>query len=116
MIKRRKTRQIRVGSIKVGGNAPVSIQSMAKTETADVKAVVAQIKGLEQAGCEIVRVAVKNLDDAAAIKDIKKKIRLPLVADIHFNYKLALRAIESGADKIRLNPGNINKREEMARG
>ena len=115
MIKRRKTRQIRVGSIKVGGNAPVSIQSMAKTETADVKAVVAQIKGLEQAGCEIVRVAVKNLDDAAAIKDIKKKIRLPLVADIHFNYKLALRAIESGADKIRLNPGNINKREEMAR-
>ena len=112
MITRRKTRQIKVGSVKVGGNAPVSIQSMAKTETQDVRRTVSEIRELEKAGCEIARVAVKNLDDAQAIKDIKNKIRIPLVADIHFNYKLALEAIKNGADKIRLNPGNIKDREE----
>ena len=114
MIIRRKAREIMVGDVKIGGDAPVSIQSMAKVKTSDMKAVVSQIKALEACGCEIVRVAVKNMSDAAAIKEIKRKIRIPLVADIHFDYRLALKAIEGGADKIRLNPGNIRKREEVA--
>ncbi len=113
MITRKNTRQIKVGHIKIGGNAPVSIQSMAKTDTRDVKATVNQIKELEKAGCEIIRVAVLDFEAAQAIKQIKKKIKIPLVADIHFSYKLATEAIKSGADKIRLNPGNINKKEEI---
>ena len=113
MIKRRKTRQIRVGDVRIGGGAQVSIQSMAKTGTADVARTVAQIKRLEDAGCEIVRVAVKTSGDADAIKAIKRRIKIPLVADIHFDYRLALRAIASGADKIRLNPGNIRKKEDI---
>lgn len=113
MIKRSRTRQVRVGGISIGGLAPVSIQSMAKVGTSNVKACVSEIKRLEAAGCEIIRVAVKSAEDARAIKDIKKKIRIPLVADIHFDYRLALAAIKSGADKIRLNPGNIRKREEI---
>jgi (E)-4-hydroxy-3-methylbut-2-enyl-diphosphate synthase len=114
MIKRRKTRQVRVGDVKIGGNAPVSIQSMTKVETSRVRAVVSQIKSLERCGCQIIRVAVKTRADAEAIKDIKKTIRIPLVADIHFDYRLALESIKSGADKIRINPGNITKREEIA--
>jgi len=114
MIKRKKTRQIKVGGVAIGGNAPIAIQSMAKVETSDVKNAVAQIKSLEKAGCEIVRVAVKNYDDAGAIRKIKKAVRIPLVADIHFNYALALKAIENGADKIRLNPGNIREKAEIA--
>ena len=114
MITRKKTRQIKVGGVKIGGNAPISIQSMTKAETANVKAVVSQIKGLEAAGCEIVRVAVKNIKDAEAIKSIKRAIKIPLIADIHFDYQLALKSIASGADKIRLNPGNIGKKEEIA--
>lgn len=114
MIKRKKTRQITVGKVKIGGNAPVSIQSMANTETSDVVATVRQIKGLEAAGCEIIRVAVKSLEDARAVKAIRKKISIPLVCDIHFNHLLALECIKSGADKIRLNPGNIRKREDVA--
>ncbi|MFH0763427.1 MAG: flavodoxin-dependent (E)-4-hydroxy-3-methylbut-2-enyl-diphosphate synthase [Candidatus Omnitrophota bacterium] len=113
MINRRKTRQVRVGGVKIGGGAPISIQSMAKVETADVKACVFQIKKLEAAGCEIVRVAVKSAEDAEAIKGIKRKVKIPLVADIHFNYRLALSAIKSGADKIRLNPGNIRIKGEI---
>jgi len=113
MIHRRKTRQIKVGGVRIGGGAPISIQSMTKVATSDVRAVVAQIKELEAAGCEIVRVAIKDLDDAKAVKSIKKKIKIPLVCDIHFNYKLALEAIKNGADKIRLNPGNIKRREEI---
>ncbi|MFA5500287.1 MAG: flavodoxin-dependent (E)-4-hydroxy-3-methylbut-2-enyl-diphosphate synthase [Candidatus Omnitrophota bacterium] len=113
MIKRRKTRQVRVGDVRIGGNAPVSIQSMAKIETSRVKDVVRQIKGLEKCGCEIIRVAVKTQEDAHAVKQIKKKIDIPLVADIHFDHRLALIAIKSGADKIRLNPGNIKKRDEI---
>lgn len=113
MIKRRKTRQVRVGNIKIGGNAPVSIQSMAKIETSCVKDVVCQIKSLEKCGCEIIRVAVKTQEDAHAIRQIKKKINIPLVADIHFDYRLALFSIKSGADKIRLNPGNIKKYDEI---
>ncbi len=111
---RRKTRQIKVGNVKIGGGAPVSIQSMTKIATSDVGAVVSQIRRLTDAGCEIIRVAVKDSGDAKAIKDIKKKIKIPIVADIHFNYALALESIKSGADKIRLNPGNIGKRSEIA--
>jgi (E)-4-hydroxy-3-methylbut-2-enyl-diphosphate synthase len=107
------TRQIKVGGVKIGGGAPVTIQSMTKTDTRDVLATVRQIKELEKAGCEIVRVAIKDFEAAAAIKAIKRKVNLPLVADIHFDYRLALRAIENGADKIRLNPGNIYKENEI---
>ncbi len=112
-IKRRKTKQISVGGIKIGGNAPIVIQSMAKTVTKNVAATVKQIKSLERSGCEIVRVAVKDTTDAKAIREIKKKISLPLVADIHFHYQLALEAIKNGADKVRLNPGNIFKVNEI---
>ncbi|MDO8603692.1 MAG: flavodoxin-dependent (E)-4-hydroxy-3-methylbut-2-enyl-diphosphate synthase [Candidatus Omnitrophota bacterium] len=107
------TKQIKVGNIRIGGGAPISIQSMTKTDTRDVRATVRQIKELEKAGCEIVRVAIKDFEAASAIKAIKRKANLPLVADIHFDYRLALRAIENGADKIRLNPGNIYKEPEI---
>ncbi|MBN2452915.1 MAG: flavodoxin-dependent (E)-4-hydroxy-3-methylbut-2-enyl-diphosphate synthase [Candidatus Omnitrophica bacterium] len=114
MIKRRKTRQVRVGGVKIGGGAPISIQSMTNSVTADTRSTVSQIKALERAGCEIIRVAVRDLDDARAVKGIKKKINIPLACDIHFDYRLALECIRAGADKIRLNPGNIRKREEIA--
>jgi len=114
MVHRRKTRQIRVGGVKIGGGAPVSIQSMTKLKTSDVKMVVRQVKRLEAAGCELIRVAVKDRNDARAIRLIRRSIKIPLVADIHFDYRLALESIGSGADKIRLNPGNIGKREEIA--
>ena len=107
------TKQIKVGGLKIGNGAPVSIQSMAKTDTRDVMSTVRQIKGLEKAGCEIIRVAVKDFEAAKAIRGIKNKINIPLIADIHFDYRLALSAIENGADKIRLNPGNIYKEEEI---
>ncbi|MDD4953574.1 MAG: flavodoxin-dependent (E)-4-hydroxy-3-methylbut-2-enyl-diphosphate synthase [Candidatus Omnitrophica bacterium] len=110
---RRKTRVVKVGGILIGGNNPVVIQSMSKTKTSDVEKTVRQIGQLTAAGCEIVRVAVKDSLDARAIKKIKAKIKIPLVADIHFNSRLALEAIDSGADKIRLNPGNIYKKEEV---
>ncbi len=112
-IMRRKTRVISIGNIKIGGNNPVAIQSMSKTRTSDVTGTVSQIKGLQACGCEIIRVAVKDELDARAIKDIKRQIKIPLVADIHFNWRLAVQAIESGADKIRLNPGNIYRKEEV---
>lgn len=114
MIKRRKARQVRVGGVKIGQDAPISIQSMIKVETSRVAATVSEIRRLEDAGCEIIRAAIKNFADADAVKEIKKRIKIPLVCDIHFNYKLALKAIENGADKIRLNPGNINKIDEIA--
>jgi (E)-4-hydroxy-3-methylbut-2-enyl-diphosphate synthase len=114
MMKRRSSRQIKIGGLKVGGGSKISIQSMAKIETKRVSAVVAQIKGLEKAGCEIVRVAIKDPVDADAVRSIRKKIRIPLVCDIHFDYRLALQCIAAGADKIRLNPGNIYKRDEVA--
>ena len=113
-VKRRKTRLVKIGGVKVGAGAPVAIQSMAKLETSDVNAVVAQIKRLEGCGCEIIRVAVKRAADAKAIGDIKKHINIPLVADIHFDYRLALESIDAGADKIRLNPGNMKNRDEVA--
>lgn len=112
-IQRRKTQPITVGGIKIGGEAAIVIQSMAKTSTSNVEATVKQIKSLKKAGCEIVRVAVLDMAQAKAIKQIKKKIDLPLVADIHFHYELALEAIKNGADKLRLNPGNIFKLNEI---
>jgi len=101
------SKQIQVGSVAVGAGAPVAIQSMCNTNTADVAATVGQILALEQAGCEIIRVAVPDMDAAAAIGAIKKAIHIPLVADIHFDYKLALESAAVGVDKIRINPGNI---------
>lgn len=101
------SKKINVGGVLIGGGAPVSIQSMTNTKTADVKATVNQITRLEEAGCDIVRVAVPDMESAEAIEDIKKRIKIPLVADIHFDYRLALKSVTSGADKIRINPGNI---------
>jgi (E)-4-hydroxy-3-methylbut-2-enyl-diphosphate synthase len=113
MIQRRKTRQISIGSIKVGGGAPISVQSMTKTDTRDILKTVRQIRRLEEVGCEMVRVAVVDEEAARAITEIKKRIRIPLIADIHFHPRLALRAIESGADSLRINPGNIGGRERL---
>lgn len=110
MIQRRKTRQIQLGKVKVGGDAPISVQSMTKTDTRDVRATVHQIWALEAAGCEIVRVAVPVREAAEQLAEIKNRIRIPLVADIHFNYKLALIALQRGVDGLRLNPGNIGPR------
>jgi (E)-4-hydroxy-3-methylbut-2-enyl-diphosphate synthase len=118
MIQRRKTRPIQLGKVKVGGDAPITVQSMTKTDTRDVRATVQQIWDLEAAGCEIIRCAVPVREAALQLGDIKKRIRIPLVADIHFNYKLALIAIEQGVDGLRLNPGNIGARkyvEEVVR-
>ena len=118
VIQRRKTRPIQLGKVKVGGDAPITVQSMTKTDTRDVRATVQQIWDLEAAGCEIIRCAVPVREAALQLGDIKKKIRIPLVADIHFNYKLALIAIEQGVDGLRLNPGNIGARkyvEEVVR-
>ena len=100
-------KQIQVGGLPVGGGAPVSIQSMTNTPTHDVEATVAQIRRLAAAGCQIVRVAVPNLAAAKAVGKIKEAIDLPLVVDIHFDYRLALECVEAGADKVRINPGNI---------
>lgn len=104
---RRKTKQIQVGSVKIGGDAPIVVQSMTNTDTRDIVATVAQIHALQQAGCEIVRVAVPDEEALLALPAIKKQIQIPLIADIHFHYKLAIGAIQNGADGIRINPGNI---------
>lgn len=114
MAERRKTKVVDVGGVRIGSPHPVSIQSMTKTDTQDIASTVSQINELEEAGCEIVRVAVKDNRDAKAISSIKKETHLPLVADIHFDYKLALEAIKEGADKIRINPGNIKTEEEVS--
>ena len=110
VIQRRKTREIRLGAVRIGGDAPISVQSMTKTDTRDADATVEQIWALEAAGCDIVRVAVPVREAAERLGAIKKQIRIPLVADIHFNYKLALIALEEGVDGLRLNPGNIGAR------
>src|SRR5438093_12555319 len=107
MITRRKTRQIKLGNLAVGGGAPITVQSMTKTDTRDVQATLLEIWSLEAAGCDIVRCAVPVKEAAEKLGEIKKQIRLPLVADIHFNYKLALIALDQGVDGLRLNPGNI---------
>ncbi|MCY7485370.1 flavodoxin-dependent (E)-4-hydroxy-3-methylbut-2-enyl-diphosphate synthase [Paenibacillus alvei] len=113
MYLRHQTRAVKVGNVTIGGNNEVVIQSMCTTKTADVEATVAEIHRLEEAGCQIVRVTVNNEDAANAIKEIKKRISIPLVADIHFDYRLALKAIENGIDKVRINPGNIGRREKV---
>lgn len=110
---REHTKTVKIGNRLIGGGNPVLIQSMCNTKTEDVKATVGQILRLEQAGCEIIRVAVPTMEAAAALKEIKQQIHIPLVADIHFDYRLAVAAIENGADKIRINPGNIGSRERI---
>ncbi len=110
---RTETRPVKVGPLTIGGNDQVIIQSMTTTKTADIAATVAQIHRLEEAGCDLVRVTVNNSEAAEAIRDIKKQIHIPLVADIHFDHRLALKAIENGIDKVRINPGNIGKRERV---
>ncbi len=113
MIKRRKSKQISIGNVKIGGDAPISVQSMCNTDTRDVEATLNQINELAAKGCELVRLAVLNQDAADAIKDIVKKSPVPLIADIHFDYKLAIKCINNGINALRLNPGNIGKRENV---
>lgn len=114
MAERRKTRTVKVGNVRIGSDYPVSIQSMTKTDTRDVDATVNEIHALEAAGCEIVRSAVKDSKSAKALSEIRKRISIPLVADIHFDHKLALLVIKGGIDKIRINPGNIYKTDEVS--
>ena len=113
MIKRKMTRQISIGDVKIGGGAPISVQSMTNTKTTDTNATVAQIKALVDAGCDIVRVAVPDVSAAENIYNIKNQVDVPLVADIHFDYRLALKAIEQGIDALRINPGNIGDEERV---
>lgn len=113
MITRRKSREVNIGGVKIGGDNPIAIQSMTNTPTEDVKATVEQILRLEKAGCEIIRSTVPTLEAAKAIGEIKKQIHIPIVADIHFDYKMAIAAMENGADKIRINPGNIGSEEKV---
>ena len=112
-MKRHQTREIKIGDVRIGGNNPIAIQSMCNTHTQDVDATVRQILELEQAGCEIIRVTVPDEEAASAVKKIKEQIHIPLVADIHFDYRLAIASIENGADKIRINPGNIGSDENV---
>lgn len=113
MTHREHTRTVKIGGRVIGGGAPVLIQSMTNTRTEDVEATVAQIRRLEKAGCEIIRCTVPTMEAALALGEIKKQIGIPLVADIHFDYKMAIAAIENGADKIRINPGNIGSQERI---
>jgi len=113
MIERRETKQVRVGNLAIGGRAAVSVQSMTNTDTCDIPATIAQIHRLEEAGCDLVRVAVPDEAAAEVLGQIKSRIHIPLAADIHFDYRLALTAIEQGVDKLRLNPGNITDPEKI---
>jgi (E)-4-hydroxy-3-methylbut-2-enyl-diphosphate synthase len=113
MIKRRVSKQIHIGNVPVGGKAPISVQSMTKTDTRDIIATVRQINELAEAGCEIIRCAVPDMEAAKALADIKKRVKIPIVADIHFDYRLALQALESGVDGLRLNPGNIGEHDKV---
>ena len=113
MFERKKTRQIHIGNVAIGGGAPISVQSMCNTKTTDTKATVAQIKALQNAGCDIVRVAVPDMEAAQNLGNIIREIDIPLVADIHFDYKLALEAIKQGISALRLNPGNIGGEEKV---
>lgn len=110
---RKQKRIVNIGGVKIGGDNPVAIQSMCNTDTRDVKATVNQIHELENAGCEIIRVAVPDMVAAKAVADIKKQIHIPLVVDIHFDYRLALKCMKNGADKVRINPGNIGDRDRV---
>ena len=113
LISRKQTRQIKVGDVPIGGGAPIAVQSMTNTPTRDLKATVEQIRRLQAAGCEIIRVAVPKEEDAVAIAEIKKEITIPLIADVHFDYRLALIAARSGADGLRINPGNIGSHQKV---
>ena len=113
MAERKSTREVRIGDVVIGGDHPIAIQSMTNTKTQDVEATVAQILQLERAGCQIIRCTVPDMDAAKALAEIKKQIHIPLVADIHFDYRLAIAAMENGADKIRINPGNIGSAERV---
>lgn len=113
MIKRKKTRQIHIGPVAIGGGAPISVQSMTNTKTTDTEATVAQIRALQAAGCDIVRLAVPDMDAAKNLGNIIKQVRVPLIADIHFDYKLAIEAIHQGISALRLNPGNIGGEEKV---
>ena len=113
MAERRCTKEVRIGDVVIGGNHPIAIQSMTNTKTQDVEATVAQILQLERAGCQIIRCTVPDMEAAKALTEIKKQIHIPLVADIHFDYRLAIAAMENGADKIRINPGNIGSPERV---
>lgn len=113
MMERRNSKQILIGNVKIGGDAPISVQSMCNTDTRDIEATLRQINELADNGCEIVRLAVLNMDAAQAIREIVKKTSVPLVADIHFDYKLALECLNNGIHALRLNPGNIGKRENV---
>ena len=110
---RRVSKAIQVGDVTVGGDAPITVQSMTKTDTRDVKATVRQIKELEEVGCEIIRPAVPDMEAAKALREIKKQVKIPVIADIHFHYQLALESIAAGVDGLRLNPGNIRDREKV---
>ena len=110
---RNQTKRVKIGTKQIGGGSPILIQSMTNTKTEDVAATVGQIQKLSAAGCDIIRCAVPTMEAAAALKEIKKEIAIPLVADIHFDYRLAIAAIENGADKIRINPGNIGSRDRV---
>lgn len=114
-MKQRKTRLVKIGQVKIGAGNPIVVQSMTKTKTSDTTATIRQIKKLERTGCQIVRVAVRHEKDAYAIHKIRPKISIPLEADIHFNYRLALLSIENGADAVRLNPGNIRQKKEWVK-
>lgn len=113
MIKRRKSKQLNIGNVKIGGDAPISVQSMCNTDTRDVISTLNQINEMTDKGCELVRLAVLNQDAADAIKEIAKKSPIPIIADIHFDYKLAIKCINNGVHALRLNPGNIGKRENV---
>jgi len=113
MNRRRKSKPIQIGNVTIGGNAPIVVQSMTKTDTRNIMSTINQVKELEDCGCELVRVAVPDSEAARAISDIKKNISIPLIADIHFDYRLALAALEAGADGLRLNPGNIGEPEKV---
>jgi (E)-4-hydroxy-3-methylbut-2-enyl-diphosphate synthase len=112
-IRRRLSKKIRVGDIFIGGDSPITVQSMTNTDTRNISATINQIKGLEEAGCDIVRVAVPDGEAASAVKQIKKSVKIPIVADIHFDYRLAIESMKNGADKIRLNPGNIGGKDRV---
>ncbi|SVB84430.1 uncharacterized protein METZ01_LOCUS237284, partial [marine metagenome] len=110
---RRVTKPVFVGDVKVGGDAPISVQSMTKTDTRDVKSTLTEIKELENAGCEIIRCAVPDMEAAKALKEIKKGASIPVIADIHFHHELAIESLKSGVDCLRLNPGNIRDEEKV---
>ena len=111
--KRTQTRKINIGGVEIGGGAPIAVQSMTNTDTKDWRATVKQIKNLEEAGCEIIRVSLPDMESAQNVSRIKKNIKIPLVADIHFDYRIALEAIKQGADKLRINPGNIGSKDKV---